>query len=94
MRVINTNEYNEYTERNEVFKALMENGETGTTSGADTRQQIVWIPAEKLFPHPDNPRRDLGDLGYEMSDEERALMDGTSDVYYKNNKEDEDDDND
>lgn len=63
MRVINTNEYNEYTERNEVFKALMENGETGTTSGADARQQIVWIPAERLFPHPDNPRRNLGDLG-------------------------------
>ena len=25
-------------------------------------KQIVYIPAEKIFPHPDNPRKDLGDL--------------------------------
>ncbi len=25
-------------------------------------KQIVYIPVEKIFPHPDNPRKDLGDL--------------------------------
>ena len=30
-------------------------------SDAD-RRAMVYIPAEKLFPHPDNPRKDLGDL--------------------------------
>ena len=24
--------------------------------------QIIWLPIDKLFPHPDNPRKDLGDL--------------------------------
>ena len=28
----------------------------------DTRQTLVYLPIEKLFPHPDNPRKDLGDL--------------------------------
>lgn len=60
MRVTDVNEYTEY---NEAFEASKENRETGTSSGANARQQIVWIPAEKLFPHPDNPRRELGDLG-------------------------------
>ena len=27
-----------------------------------TEKQIVYIPVEKIFPHPDNPRKDLGDL--------------------------------
>lgn len=26
------------------------------------RGQIVWLPIDKLFPHPDNPRKELGDL--------------------------------
>lgn len=26
------------------------------------RGQIIWLPIDKLFPHPDNPRKDLGDL--------------------------------
>ena len=30
-------------------------------------KQIEYIPVEKLFPHPDNPRKDLGDLT-ELSD--------------------------
>lgn len=25
-------------------------------------EQMVYLPVEKLFPHPDNPRKDLGDL--------------------------------
>ena len=25
-------------------------------------EQIVYLPVEKLFPHPNNPRKDLGDL--------------------------------
>ena len=28
----------------------------------DARQTLVYLPIEKLFPHPDNPRKDLGDL--------------------------------
>lgn len=27
-----------------------------------SRLKLVYIPIEKLFPHPDNPRKDLGDL--------------------------------
>lgn len=27
-----------------------------------SRQTLVWLPVDKLFPHPDNPRKDLGDL--------------------------------
>ena len=28
----------------------------------DEESSIVYIPIEKLYPHPDNPRKDLGDL--------------------------------
>lgn len=37
-------------------------------------KKIVYIKTEELFPHPDNPRKDLG---YEMSEEERKMMDGS-----------------
>ncbi len=33
----------------------------------DTRHRMEYIPIEKLFPHPDNPRKDLGDLS-ELTD--------------------------
>ncbi|MBQ8382032.1 MAG: ParB N-terminal domain-containing protein [Clostridia bacterium] len=70
-------------------------------------RRLQYIPVDKLFPHPDNPRKELGDLtelaesikvkgvmqnltyeylqtiGYEMSDEEKALMDGTHELYLK-----------
>nr|WP_315022946.1 ParB/RepB/Spo0J family partition protein [uncultured Aminipila sp.] len=28
----------------------------------DNHKQIVYIPVDKIYPHPDNPRKDLGDL--------------------------------
>lgn len=37
----------------------------------DARDGLVYIPAEQLYPHPDNPRKDLGDLT-ELSDSIRA----------------------
>ena len=36
-------------------------GEPVNSSGG-YRKSLVWLPVDKLFPHPDNPRRDLGDL--------------------------------
>ena len=36
-------------------------GEPVNSSGG-YRKSLVWLPVEKLFPHPDNPRKDLGDL--------------------------------
>lgn len=48
--------------------------------------EIKYIPVKKLWQHPDNPRKDLGDallvkLGYEMSDDEKALQDGTHELF-------------
>lgn len=76
--------------------------------------EIKYIPVSKLWKHPDNPRKDLGDgksegyfrsywnsytmkheenekldriyallvkLGYEMSDDEKALQDGTHELF-------------
>lgn len=31
-------------------------------SGNEDRRRLVYIPVEKIFPHPDNPRKNLGDL--------------------------------
>ena len=31
-------------------------------SGNEDRRRLVYIPVEKIFPHPDNPRKELGDL--------------------------------
>lgn len=33
--------------------------------------QIIYLPVEQLYPHPDNPRRELGDLA-ELSDSIKA----------------------
>lgn len=33
--------------------------------------ELVYIPIEKLFPHPDNPRKELGDLT-ELADSIKA----------------------
>lgn len=33
--------------------------------------QIIYLPVEQLYPHPDNPRRELGDLT-ELSDSIKA----------------------
>ena len=33
-----------------------------TSKGEDGRAQIVYLPVNKIFPHPKNPRRELGDL--------------------------------
>lgn len=37
----------------------------------DTPDGLVYIPVEQLYPHPDNPRKDLGDLT-ELADSIRA----------------------
>ena len=37
----------------------------------EERNRLVYIPTERLHPHPDNPRRDLGDLS-EMADSIKA----------------------
>ena len=29
---------------------------------AKTKEELVYLPIEKLYPHPDNPRKELGDL--------------------------------
>lgn len=50
---------------------------------------ITYIPIRQLYPHPDNPRKELGDstyelltaLGYEMADDEKALQDGTHQLF-------------
>ncbi len=66
---------------------------------------VTMIPVAQLHPHPDNPRKDLGDIteltasikddesvyrdiysaldsiGYEMSDMEKSLLDGTHPSY-------------
>ena len=34
---------------------------------------LVYIPIEQLYPHPDNPRKDLGDLA-EYHDDEAGIM--------------------
>lgn len=36
-------------------------GEPATSNDAQ-RKSLVWLPVDKLFPHPDNPRKELGDL--------------------------------
>lgn len=28
----------------------------------DSRRRIVYVPVEKIYPHPDNPRKDIGDV--------------------------------
>ena len=33
-----------------------------TIVGEIQRNSLVWLPVDKLFPHPDNPRKELGDL--------------------------------
>ena len=35
--------------------------------GNEERRRLVYISVDKLFPHPDNPRKDLGDLS-ELTD--------------------------
>lgn len=66
---------------------------------------VTMIPVAQLHPHPDNPRKDLGDIteltasikddesvyrgiysaldgiGYEISDMEKSLLDGTHPSY-------------
>lgn len=37
----------------------------------DTRQSLVYLPIDKLYPHPANPRKDLGDLA-ELADSIKA----------------------
>ena len=37
----------------------------------DTPDGLVYIPVEDLYPHPDNPRKDLGDLT-ELADSIKA----------------------
>lgn len=37
------------------------------TETDESRRRLVYIPIERLFPHPDNPRKDLGDLA-ELTD--------------------------
>ena len=32
------------------------------TQESEDRRRLVYIPVEKIFPHPDNPRKNLGDL--------------------------------
>lgn len=32
-----------------------------TTDGGN-RRRLVYLPTEKIFPHPDNPRKDIGDI--------------------------------
>lgn len=44
-----------YDYANEILESIMD----GTMA---MRNEIVMIPAEKIYPHPQNPRRDLGDL--------------------------------
>lgn len=36
-----------------------------------TTDRLVWVPIESLYPHPDNPRKDLGDLT-ELADSIKA----------------------
>lgn len=46
--------------------------------------EITMISIDKLYPHPDNPRKHIGDvteLGYEMSGEEREMQQGTHKVF-------------
>ena len=40
------------------------------------------IAIEKPHEHPDNPRRDIGDVT-ELSDEEKAYKDGTHELFVK-----------
>lgn len=43
----------------------------GSGSGAETVKGLVYIPIDKLHPHPDNPRKELGDL-YELTESIKA----------------------
>ena len=36
-----------------------------------TNDGIVWLPIDSLFPHPDNPRKDVGDVT-ELADSIKA----------------------
>ena len=40
------------------------------------------IAIEKLHEHPDNPRKNIGDVT-ELSDEEQAVLDGTHELYVR-----------
>lgn len=57
----------------EMFEAMAaEIDDEDTPAGVDVAQgEIVHIPVEQLFPHPDNPRKDLGDLT-ELADSIKA----------------------
>ncbi len=50
------------------YEALEMNIEAAELTG---KRALVYIPAEKLCPHPDNPRKDLGDLS-EMAESIKA----------------------
>lgn len=56
----------------EILASLPEAESTGAQPLAPARRSgLVMLPVEKLYPHPDNPRKDLGDLT-ELADSIRA----------------------
>ena len=32
------------------------------TNGTETKGKLLYLSVENILPHPDNPRKDLGDL--------------------------------
>ena len=43
-----------------------------------TINRNIELPVDRLYPHPDNPRKDVG---YSVSDEENKLLSGTHEEY-------------
>lgn len=50
-----------------VDKLRKEENEGIEEKNSTTEKKLVYIPIDKLYPHPDNPRKDLGDLS-ELTD--------------------------
>lgn len=56
----------------------------GASSETETVKGLVYIPIDKLHPHPDNPRKELGDL-YELTEsiKVRGIMQNLTVVPYE-----------